>query len=248
MTDRSFLASVMLALGLAIGGGLVGWGFARGRAIDRFVEVKGLAEREVTADLALWPLRFVASGNDLATAQAQITRSYEQVLEFLKRHGIDASATHLQNLQVSDANTNQYQRQGGGPRFVIDQTIIVRMNKPDVVRDASQRVGELINEGVVLSQGGEYGTSGPTYVFTRLNDLKPAMIAEATANARTAAEQFARDSGSAVSGIRQANQGVFRHSPARSGPGHQRKQPAPENRARRLDRAVSARLTRAGVC
>ena len=155
MTDRSLLAAAVVAVGVSIGGGLVGWGFARGRSADRFVEVKGLAEREVTADLALWPLRFVAAGGDVATAQAQITRSYEQVLAFLKRHGIDESATHLQNLQVSDAATNQYQREGVGPRFVIDQTIIVRMNKPEVVRDASQRVGELIAAGVVLSQGGD---------------------------------------------------------------------------------------------
>ena len=60
------------------------------RTVDRYVEVKGLAERDVTAHLALWPLRFVASGNDLATAQAQIARSYEQVLAFLKRHATDA--------------------------------------------------------------------------------------------------------------------------------------------------------------
>ena len=219
MTDRSLVAAAVLSLGLAIGGGFVGWGFARGRTADRYVEVKGLSEREVTADLALWPLRFVASGNDLATAQAQITRSYDQVMEFLQRHGIDASATHLQNLQVSDSNTNQYQREGTGPRFVIDQTIIVRLNKPEVIRDASQRVGELIAAGVVLSQGGEYGSAGPTYVFTKLNDLKPAMIAEATANARAAAEQFARDSGSAVSGIRQANQGVFVILPRDPAPG-----------------------------
>ena len=123
MTERSLLAAGVLAAGIAIGGGLVGWGFVRGRSADRYVEVKGLAEREVTADLALWPLRFVAAGNDLATAQAQITRSYEQVLAFLKRHGIEESATHLQNLQVSDAATNQYQREGTGPRFLIDQTI-----------------------------------------------------------------------------------------------------------------------------
>ena len=193
MTDRSFFAATVVAVGVAIGGGLIGWGFARGRANDRFVEVKGLAEREVTADLALWPLRFVASGNDLATAQAQINRSYEQVIAFLKRHGIDASATHLQNLQVSDANTKQYQRPAGGPRFVIDQTIIVRMNKPEVIRDASQRVGEVINEGVVLSQGGEYGSSGPTYVFTRLNDLKPGAIRR---RASTKAASFRRSCGS----------------------------------------------------
>ena len=219
MTDTPFIAAVVLALGLAIGGALVGWGFARGRSTDRYVEVKGLAEREVAADLALWPLRFVASGSDLATAQAQINRSYQEVLTFLKRHGIDPSATQLQNLQVSDSNTNQYQREGMGPRFVIEQTVIVRLNKPEVVRDASQAVGELVNAGVVLSQQGEFGAGGPTFVFNRLNELKPAMIAEATANARAAAEQFARDSGSAIGGIRQANQGVFVILPRDQAPG-----------------------------
>jgi hypothetical protein len=42
MTERSFLAAATVAIGIAIGGGLIGWGFARGRAEDRFVEVKGL--------------------------------------------------------------------------------------------------------------------------------------------------------------------------------------------------------------
>ena len=219
MTDRAFTASIVLALGIAVGGGLIGWGFARGRSTDRYVEVKGLAEREVAADLALWPLRFAASGNDLAAAQAQITRSTERVLEFLKRYGIDPSATELQNLQVSDSNTNQFQRDNTGPRFVIQQTVMVRLNKPEVVRAASQRVSELVSAGVVLSQGGEYGIGGPTFVFTRLNDLKPAMIAEATANARAAADQFARDSGSALGGIRQANQGVFVILPRDQAPG-----------------------------
>ena len=63
--------------------------------------------------------------------------------------------------------------------------------------------------GVVLSSGGEYGGGGPTFIFTGLNDLKPAMIAEATARAREAAEQFARDSKSRIDGIRRANQGTF---------------------------------------
>ena len=102
---------------------------------------------------------------------------------------------------------------------MIEQTVIVRLNKPEVVRDASQRVGELVAAGVVLSQGGEYGAGGPTFVFNRLNDLKPAMIAEATSNARAAAEQFARDSGSGLGGIRQANQGVFVILPRDQAPG-----------------------------
>ena len=207
------------------------------------MEVKGLAEREVTADLALWPLRFVASAGDLAAAQAQITRSYQEVLAFLKRQGIDASATQLQNLQVSDSNTNQYQREGVGPRFVIEQTVMVRLNKPEVVRDASQRVGELVAAGVVLSsQGGEYGAGGPTFVFSRLNELKPAMIAEATANARAAADQFARDSGSGLGGIRQANQGVFVILPRDQAPGVSESSQTAEDRPGGLDGAVLPRL------
>jgi uncharacterized protein len=137
MSSERILPAAVLALGLAIGGGLTGWGFARGRSSDRYVEVKGLAEREVSADLALWPLRFVASANDLAAAQAQITRSTEQVMAFLKRQGIDASATELRDLQVSDSNTNQFQRESVAPRFVIQQTVMVRLNKPEVVQTAA---------------------------------------------------------------------------------------------------------------
>jgi hypothetical protein len=76
-----------------------------------------------------------------------------------------------------------------------------------------------VNAGVVLSSGGEYGGGGPTFVFSGLNALKPQMIAEATARAREAAEQFARDSKTGVGPIRQASQGVFEILPRDQAPG-----------------------------
>ena len=215
------IAALVLAIGLVVAGFLVGDGFARGRRNDRFVEVKGLAEREVTADLALWPLRYAVSANELADAQAQITRSTELIRMFLARHGIDAASTELQNLQVQDANTQRYQPQRAGPRFIIEQTLMVRSEKPDVVQTASQQVSELVAAGVVLSSSGEYGVGGPTFIFNGLNALKPPMIAAATANARAAAEQFARDSGTSLGSIRQANQGVFVILPRDQAPGVQ---------------------------
>jgi uncharacterized protein len=84
---------------------------------------------------------------------------------------------------------------------------------------ASQRVSELVAAGVILSASGEYGIGGPTFIFTRLNQLKPAMIAEATANARESAQQFASDSRTALGGIRQASQGVFVILPRDQAPG-----------------------------
>jgi hypothetical protein len=218
-SDRPALAATILALGLIGAGMFTGHGFASGRARDRYVEVKGLAEREVTADLALWPLRYVATGDDLSLAQAQITRSTRQVYAFLSKHGLDTVSVQMQALDVSDAYANRFPGERGGPRFVIQQTVMVRSGDPAVVMAASQKVSDLVAAGVVLSSSGEYGIGGPTFVFTRINQLKPSMVAEATANARQAAEQFAKDSRTGLGGIRQASQGVFVILPRDQAPG-----------------------------
>ena len=212
-------SAVVIAVGLALGGGFIGQGFAKGRAAEPYVEVKGLAEQEVVANLALWPLRFVATGNDLKVTQAEISRESREVFAFLGRHRIDTAGVQLQGLEVSDAFANRFQTERTGPRYVIQQTLIVRSADPNAVLAASQRVSELVAAGVVLSSSGEFGIGGPTFVFTRLNQLKPTMIAAATANARAAAEQFARDSRSTLGGIRQASQGVFVILPRDQAPG-----------------------------
>lgn len=208
--NRELLRPAILALGMVIAGLLVGGGFARGRAADRYVTVKGISEREVQADLAIWPLRLVSASDDLATANTQLQESLRKIREFLRAQGIDPAQSTLQDFSVMDAQTNQYS--GGvtaGARFVIRQTVVVRSTQPQLISAASQRVSELVSAGVVLSSGGEYGNGGPTFVFTGLNKLKPAMIGEATARARESAEQFARDSKSTIGGIRRASQGIF---------------------------------------
>jgi len=201
--------AALLALGAVLAGGLVGRGVERFRQEDRYVTVKGVSEREVRADLALWPLQFSSAGNDLPLAQARLDRDAARIRAFLVEQGIDTAATQLQAFRVTDREANPYQSPGGGPRYIISQTLMVRSTDPDRVMAASQRVGALVDAGVVLSSGPEYGPGGPTFIFTGLNDIKPAMIAEATARAREAAEQFARDAGSRLGSIRQANQGIF---------------------------------------
>lgn len=201
--------AVILALGLAVGGWLGGAGLAKSRAADRYVTVKGIAERDAEADLALWPLRLVVSDNDLTRAYARLESQLRLVRAFLSRQGIDTAATELQAFSVTDAFTNQYRNSDVVTRYVINQTLMVRSGDPATVLAASQKVGELVQAGVVFSSGAEYGGGGPTFVFSGLNDLKPQMIAEATARAREAADQFATDSRSRLGGIRRANQGVF---------------------------------------
>jgi len=209
---------ILVAVGIALAGWFVGHGFRVGRASDRFVTVKGVAERNVQADVALWPLRFVATDDDLSRAQADIKRSEKEIIAFLDRHGIDQTAAQLQGLEVTDLLANPYRSGPTQSRYIITQTLMVRTQDTERIRLASQDIGELVDAGVVLSSLGGPG-SGPTYLFTKLNDLKPEMIAEATQEARRAAQQFARDSGSQLGGIRQASQGVFVILPRDRAPG-----------------------------
>jgi hypothetical protein len=218
--DRGTVRALILAVGLALAGLLVGLGFARARSADRFVTVKGIAEREVTADVAVWPLRLVTAGNDLGGAHAELQRHVTRVREFLERQGIDTSQISLLGFVVTDALANPYaQSERVASRYVIRQTVLVRSSDPQRVLDASQRVAELVNAGVVISSGEEYGPGGPTFIFTQLNALKPEMLAESTARARESAQQFARDAQSGLGSIRRANQGVFEILPRAPGPG-----------------------------
>lgn len=218
--EGRIVAAAVLALGIAAAGWFAGRGFVQARSAERYVTVKGVAERDVQADLALWPMQFVVADDDLGRAQARMADARERVQAFLQRGGFAQSEVELHDLSVTDTRANRY---GGPPapfRYVVSSTVMVRTLDPDRLFAASQRVGELIDAGVVLSSEGPW-TGGPTYLFNGLNELKPAMIAEATASAREAAEQFARDSGSELGSIRRANQGLFVVLPRDQAPGVQ---------------------------
>jgi len=207
---RGGAGTFLLALSVALAGWFVGNGLSSIRTADRFVTVKGVSERQVKSDLALWPIQLAVTDDNVAIAQNRVNQNVSKVVAFLKANGIDSTEIELQGVRVTDVLANAYNPQNrAGNRFIIQQTVMVRSDNPDRVRATSQKVGELVNSGVVLSSGPEWGPGGPTYVFRRLNDLKPSMIAEATAEARKAAEQFAKDSKSRLGGIHTANQGVF---------------------------------------
>lgn len=219
------LPAALLALGLALGGALAGAGFARMRTSDRTVTVRGVSEREARADLAIWPLHIIAADDDLAAANASIARQLATVREFLGEHQLSpddrANTVTVQDFSVADSRTNQYSGKEGDAsnRFVVRETIVVRTTAPERVEAASQRVAELVQRGVVLSSGENGGSGGPTFLFKQLSSIKPQLIAEATSRAREAAEQFARDSHSALGGIRSASQGSVEILPRDQAPG-----------------------------
>lgn len=210
MHERRVAAAAVLgaslALGIALAGALIASALFRARAAERTVTVKGFAEREIPADLVLWPVSFVVTAGDLVTLQQRYESAAAPITAFLRADFADDEYA-LTAPRVTDRQAQSYGPENRGlDRYVAEGTVAVRTSKIDAARAAMQRSTELVKQGVALVRNYEQQTE---YVFTKLDSVKPEMIAEATRDARRAAEQFAQDSGSRVGGIRSAQQGLF---------------------------------------
>lgn len=208
MTDKwlvpPVIAAAILAVGVVGAGALIGRGVVDARTGDRGVTVRGLSERIVKADLAVLPLRFAAAGDSLTDVQAKVDTDMAAVRRFLTAEGYAPGEIDLGRLEVTDQFAREYQQERVGARYQVAQTLIVRTTNVDRVQATARRLNELVRQGIVLQ---DY--RGPSYLFTGLNKVRPQMIGEATASARTGAEQFARDSHSQLGGIASATQGSF---------------------------------------
>jgi hypothetical protein len=188
----------VLALGMVGGGYLLGDGLKRAKAADRSVTVRGLAEKDVTADLATWSISYSATGFDLPTVRAEIDNNSKELRAYFTALGFKPEA-----LTATGAGVNQYINNGVNT-ITITQRMLLRTTDIARAQRAVAQQFDLVRRGVTLQEG-----SGMRYSFTKLNDVKPAMVASATKDARAAAEQFARDSDTSVGGIKSATQGYF---------------------------------------
>jgi hypothetical protein len=208
MKDLNWLKVIVLALAIVLAGYFVGNMHKTGKQYDRYVQVKGLSEREVKADLAVWPINIVLTGNDLVTLKGQLEKQNEDVYQFFVQQGFNSEEITRGMVNITDANANQYNNaQNNRFRYVAQSDFTVRTHEIEKLQKALEASLELMSKGIVLGSKNQWRPI--EYVFTGLNELKPPMIEEATKNAREVAEKFARDSNSAVGEIRIARQGLF---------------------------------------
>jgi hypothetical protein len=200
---------IAIGLGICVAGLSLSHALFEVRASQRYVTVKGLAEQEVDADLVVWPLTFEVMSNDLNDLQTQVEAKRGTVRQFLTAAGFEEGEISQATPRIRDTQSEVMYGQATPPKFryIAQATVTLRTNKVPVAKAANEKAGDLIGKGIVLV-GENYGRT-TEYLFTGLNDIKPAMIEEATKNARKAAEQFAKDSGSKVGKIRSASQGLF---------------------------------------
>ncbi len=190
-----------------MGGYLLGNGLLRAKEAERAVTVRGLAERDVTADLATWTISYSDTGVDLGAVQSKVRADTQAIERFFSELGFPADA-----LQPTAANVATFTDQGV-TRYTVRQRLALRTTDIARAQRAAARQFDLVNRGVLVEEG-----SGVAYTFTKLDAIKPPMVAEATKDARASAEQFAKDSGASVGAIKDATQGYFEIT-ARDGEG-----------------------------
>ena len=203
---RPVIAALLIALGLVGAGWFASQGMERLRTADRYVTVKGSAERIVDADLVVWPLAHWVGGNDLADVQRRLDANTATIRGFFTGAGFKPGEIVVSPPRLEDRWAYAYGDNRPPERFRYSTTVTLRTSNVANALSVLRRSGELVSRGVMLGAEGEAG--GPDFDYTQLNDIKPALIAEAAANARRSAEQFAKDSGARIGGIRSANQGV----------------------------------------
>lgn len=207
-TDNSgrFFLGVFLACGLSIGGYFIGQTMYNAKVALNTAEAKGLAERRVEADRANWTITFTDTGKsreDIPELYEQSERNQQTIIALLKENGFVDDEIEIGVIDYL------YQEFRDEDQKLVDQkhrltgSISVETDKVRLVSKARASVNKLIAQGIDITN------QPPTYRFTKLNEIKPDMLREATKNARIAANEFAEDAGVTVGGIRSARQGSF---------------------------------------
>ena len=163
-----------------------------------YVEVKGLSEKIVKADVAIWSINFDVKSNNIDSLYADIEKNTLTIKSFLTEKGFEVS-----EINVAPVNIYQDTYKDALFRYNAYIQLSVYTKKVDLVRATSKETLALVKKGVTLSQ------NSIDFQFSDINSIKPEMLAEAIKNARTSAMQFAEESGSRLGSVSRGNQGVF---------------------------------------
>lgn len=163
-----------------------------------YAEVKGLSERIVKADTAIWSMSFEIKSNNIESLYAEIESNNNIIKNFLKEKGFEDS-----EINIAPVNIYQDTYKDAAFRYNSNNQISVYTQKVDQAKSASNETLLLVKKGVVLSQ------NYISFEFSDLNSIKPEMLAEAIKNAKDTAKELAKNSGGSVGHVTRGNQGVF---------------------------------------
>lgn len=206
------LASIVLAIGIIVAACLMAKAIYNIKAQQRYMVVKGLHEKNVDANLALWEINFSETGDDLVAVNDRVDQDRQKIAAFLQQQGFSADEWEAGPVKVTDRLANIYgpvEANKSQPRYIIASSVRVRTVRVDLVQKAVQQSSQLAKVALPLNFESGNLSPNPSYIFTGLDGIRPEMLSAATNSARTVAEQLVKDLGGKIGPILWANQGLF---------------------------------------
>jgi hypothetical protein len=200
------LASLVLAIGIAASGFFISQTLYKSKVALNTAEVKGLAEKRVKSDTAYWQISYTVTGeseSDIPSLYKQSELDQKKITSLLKEIGfsekeIVPGVINYIKREFRDESQNLVDE-----KHLLVGIIEIETTQVQLVAKGRSKLNTLIAQGLDIDN------NSPKYLFTKLNDIKPHMLKEATQNARLAAKEFAENDGVKVGGIRSARQGGF---------------------------------------
>lgn len=206
---KTIISAFLIAISIAASGFFVSNPHIILHKRDNVVSVKGLAERTVKSDKGIWQIQFTCSSDQLVDLYKDLAVSQQILKTFLQSENFGQDTTiELSPVSIVDNLNNSYSSNTKVKRYIANAGIVLSTKNVDGLKKALQDTGKLIEQGIVITQ------SSVQYLFTQLNAIKPAMLDEATNNAKLAANSFAQNTKSRLGNIRDAQQGLFTISDA----------------------------------
>lgn len=211
-------------LGIAVAGVLATyiasstWERVRVRPVARTIEVTGSAKKRIVSDLIEWTATIEASATDRKEAYQILHTGASRAQDFLRKSGVPEAEISLSSASVDQVFETEYVGTGDerierqvAKGFDASQSLVVRSTNVALVEKVSREVTQLLEEGINVS------SADPSYFYTKLGDVKIEMLAEASKDARTRAENIIGSAGGAELGkLRAADMGVINVNPANS--------------------------------
>lgn len=208
MKNLSWLKVLIVSLSIVIAGFFIGemnWNSLKN---NRKVQVKGLSEREVNANLAVWPMQITINNNNLGSLNAEIESQKKKVLDFFINKGFTNNEINIGITNITDSKANLYNNGSKQDfRYLARTDITLRTSNIKKIKNAQKESINLASKGILINSKNQWRPV--EYIYTELNSIKPEMIEEATKKAKEVAEKFAKDSNSKVGKIKSATQGLF---------------------------------------
>jgi len=206
-----FYATALIALSVVLAAAVLGNAFKYKFVSAETISTTGLAEKEFTSDLVTWSAEFSTTAMDRKEAFNNLKNDQAKIKKYLISKGIAEAEIIFSSINVDATsksvrtykNNGDYSEESVFDGYKMKQSFNIESKSLDIIEKTAREITELLEEGINIEP------STPNYYYTKLEDLKITLIANATENATTRAKNIAEKGNSRLGTLKNATMGVF---------------------------------------